>query len=400
MKALSETLAAIGFFQALAPEELERVAALGAVRSYPPSTVLFHEGEEGDCLYVVLEGRVEVYREDSRGERTVVARFARGDYFGELALIDGARRSATVVTEIPCTLFLMGRDQFLGFISRSPPLLSRLLAELSGRIRETTKRLHQEAVERRLRVAEDEVARQRAIAMMVTGVAHELNTPLGVCTTSASVIEDAIAADRHNPNSALAGLHEPVELLTSNLQRVVSLVQLFTNIAATHHADRVVSVDLAEVVADAALLHRERVGSRRLAVGVAKPADPLIWRGHRSLLQRVLQEVLANVEAHGFPAGSLPRAEVHLDRSRLNGRPAFAITVRDQGVGIAPHHRPHLFDAFFTTARGRGHKGLGLAIVYNAVTGPLRGQISIESEPGAGTTVLITVPSDLGPDRL
>lgn len=106
--------------------------------------------------------------------------------------------------------------------------------------------------------------------------------------------------------------------------------------------------------------------------------------------------MFANVEAHAFPSGEPGSAEVTLEPTTLDGRPGFAITVRDRGVGIPPSIRPKVFDAFFTTARGRGHKGLGLAIVYNAVTGPLGGQIRIESEPGTGTAVVITVPAEVG----
>jgi signal transduction histidine kinase len=84
--------------------------------------------------------------------------------------------------------------------------------------------------------------------------------------------------------------------------------------------------------------------------------------------------------------------EVSLSGSSRGEAASFTLVVRDFGAGIAPADLPRVFDAFFTTGRGRGGSGLGLAIVHNLVTVALTGTIHIESKPGLGTTVAVTFP--------
>jgi len=68
------------------------------------------------------------------------------------------------------------------------------------------------------------------------------------------------------------------------------------------------------------------------------------------------------------------------------------LTYADDGRGVPEEHRTRIFDPFFTTRRGTGGSGLGLHIVYNLVTGPLEGQVTVESEPGKGTRFILTFP--------
>ncbi len=399
MTDLIDILAGIGLFQPLARHELESVVALGRRLAVPADTVIFRQGDLGESLYVLLSGGVTVLRHDDRGHESRVARFGPGNYFGEMALIDGDRRSASVVTDCPSDLFLMPRDQFLGFIAKSPPLLSNLLSELSGRIRETTQRLVREEHDSQLRAAALETARQHAITQMVTGIAHELNSPIGVCTTCISLIEDRLTeADLGDPAAGLDPRHlrEPVTLLASGLRRVVALVQMFCDLAASHHAEDVQPINLAEAIGDSVAMFRARPAKTSLTFKVPNPASGPIWNGYRLLLARVLHHLFQNVEAHGYAEGVEGLIEITVSEARLDdGDPAFTVTVRDFGAGISADVAGRAFDAFFTTARGRGHKGLGLTVVFNTVTGPFRGRIGISGAPGLGTAVTMTIPARL-----
>ncbi|WP_035692888.1 cyclic nucleotide-binding domain-containing protein [Azospirillum halopraeferens] len=378
----------IALFDRFSAEERDAVAARGRVVTVDPGTVLVREGEEGDALYVLLDGVVRILRRDPAGHAVEVARRHPGDCFGEIALIDGGPRSATVVAATPLRLFVLERTQFLDLVVPSPELLAKLMRELCRKLRDASDRLAREDLDGRMRAAEAELARHRSIVQAVTGLAHELNTPLGVCVTTASHIE-TLAEDGQG---AAADFIEPARMLRSNLGRAVALVEAFTAIAAGPHTEPPETLDLVEAAEHAAALFAMDHPSARLTVAVTAPGDgPCRWRGARVHLERTLFELFANAAHHAYPAAG-GAVEVSVVAAMLDGRPAWALAVRDHGPGIPAEARARLFDAFFTTARARGHKGLGLTIVYNTVTGPLGGRVTLDSRPGAGTAVTLTLP--------
>ena len=381
----------IVLFEAFTPEERAAVASRGRVFDAPAGTVLMREGDVASSLYVLLDGTVRVVRNDPFGGQVEVGFRRAGDCFGEMALIDGGARSASVIAATPVTVFELERDLFLALISPSPDLLAKLLRELSRMIREVSERVVREDLERRTRIAESALARQRAITQAVTGLAHELNTPLGVCVTAASHLQD-LARPGNGPLSS-EELREPAALLDANLARAVELVEAFSAIAACQNSEPLEALELRRMAEDAAALFAVQHPDLPLDIRVAPgPACP--WIGCAAHLDRVLHHLFANAAAHGYGGGP-GEVEVTIQQATLDAVPAWSLTVRDRGAGIPASNLPTLTDAFFTTARGRGHKGLGLAVVFNTVTGPLGGRLAIDSKPGAGTTVTVTVPQEL-----
>ncbi|MBK1839399.1 cyclic nucleotide-binding domain-containing protein [Azospirillum sp. YIM B02556] len=381
----------IVLFEAFTPEERAAVALRGRVFDAPAGTVLMREGDSAGSLYVLLAGTVRVLRDDPFGSQVEVGFRRAGDCFGEMALIDGGARSASVVAATAVTVFELERDLFLALISPSPDLLAKLLRKLSHMIREVSERVVREDLERRTRIAESVLARQRAITQAVTGLAHELNTPLGVCVTAASHLQDLARAG--NGPLATEDLREPAALLGANLARAVELVEAFSAIAACQNAEPLEALDLRQMAEEAAGLFAVQHPDLPLTIGVA-PGAACPWIGYAPHLERVLHHLFANAAAHGYGGGP-GMVEVTVEPATLDAVPAWSLTVRDRGVGIPARNLPTLTDAFFTTARGRGHKGLGLAVVFNTVTGPLGGRIAFDSAPGTGTTVTITMPQEL-----
>lgn len=377
----------IALFDSFTREERAAVEARGRVFDAPAGTILMCEGGEAVSLHVLIAGTVRVVRNDSAGGQVEVGFRQAGECFGEMALVDGGTRSATVIAATPVTVFELERDLFLALISPSPNLLAKLLRELSRMIRDVSERVVREDLERRTRFAESALARHRAITQAVTGLAHELNTPLGVCVTASSHLQDLAKL-------GAVDLHEPAALLQSNLARAVDLVEAFAAIAACQHAEPLEALDLREAAEHAAALYAALHPQVPLTVRVV-PGAPCPWLGHGVHLERVLHHLFANAAAHAYPGDIAGTVDVTVDAALLDGKAAWRLTVRDSGVGIAPKALPTLTDAFFTTARGRGHKGLGLAVAFNTVTGPLGGQLAIDSTPGAGTTVVVTVPCEV-----
>ncbi len=384
----------IALFDGFTADERARIAARGRLAEAPAGAVLIRQGDDADALYVLLAGEIRVLRWDAAGGEVEIGRRFTGECFGEMALLDGGPRSATVEAVTACRLFVLERSAFMEVVTPSPVLMAKLLSELSNKIRDVSARVVQDDLERRTRAAEAELARHRAITQAVTGLAHELNTPLGVCVTTASVIE-AMALEGNED------LREPALLLVENLTRAVGLVETFTTIAALHHAEPLEDLDLVEVLEHAAAqFSMDRPGAN---LRIAIPVDgPRPWLGYRTHLQRALAQLFANAADHAYGPDGGP-AVVTVDADRLDGRAAWRVTVRDHGRGVPDEAQRKVFDAFYTTARGKGHKGLGLTIVYNTVTGPLAGRVRVEAAaagsdpdaPGGGTAVVMTFPREL-----
>jgi CRP/FNR family cyclic AMP-dependent transcriptional regulator len=116
---------------------LREIAAAGVVRSYPKNAVLINEGDVGDALYIVLSGRLKVYASSESGKEVVIDFHGPGEYVGEMSL-DGAPRSASVVTVEPTTCAIVGRAHFREFVLAHPDFALHLIEKLIHRARLAT----------------------------------------------------------------------------------------------------------------------------------------------------------------------------------------------------------------------------------------------------------------------
>jgi CRP/FNR family transcriptional regulator, cyclic AMP receptor protein len=128
-------------FSTLADEELARVADVTVPRSFQPGEVVFHEGDSSDTCYVVRSGHARAVREHGAGRTLTLANFGPGDIFGELAMFDDERRSATIqALEETELIAILGRDM-RRLLRQHPDIAVKLLAALGRRLRESNDRL-------------------------------------------------------------------------------------------------------------------------------------------------------------------------------------------------------------------------------------------------------------------
>ena len=124
-------------FAPLQDETLRSIATSGVVRTFARNTVLINEGDVGDALYVILSGRVKVFSSNEAGREFVIDFHGPGEYIGEMTL-DGAPRSASVMTVEPTTCAVVNRAQFRDFILVHPDFAMHLIDRLIHRLRVTT----------------------------------------------------------------------------------------------------------------------------------------------------------------------------------------------------------------------------------------------------------------------
>jgi CRP-like cAMP-binding protein len=136
-----DLLARVPVFETLATEDLERVADVALPRSFAPGQVIFREGDESDTCYVVRQGTARALRESPDGRSITLARFGAGDFFGELAMFDDERRSATLaaVDELE-TLAILGADM-RRLLREHTDIAMKLVVALGRRLRLTNERL-------------------------------------------------------------------------------------------------------------------------------------------------------------------------------------------------------------------------------------------------------------------
>ena len=133
---LDVVLAAVPLFDGLPRRHLKRLANLAEVADYMADHTIVREGDAGDAFYVVLAGQAKV---TSNGK--LVNRILPGDHFGEISLLDGDVRTATVASETPMTLLMLSRARFLKAIREEPDMALNLLASLAKQVRRTTRTL-------------------------------------------------------------------------------------------------------------------------------------------------------------------------------------------------------------------------------------------------------------------
>ena len=131
----SEVLARSPLLANLPPESLNALASAARRRTYRRGEVIFHQGDPGDSLHFLTEGRVKVVLDAETGEEAVIAILGPGDCFGELALIDGEPRSATVETLEAVQTLSLSRNDFMAFIRANPQAAERMLVALAGMVR-------------------------------------------------------------------------------------------------------------------------------------------------------------------------------------------------------------------------------------------------------------------------
>ena len=124
-------------FPPLADETLGQIAAAGVTRVFPRNTVLIHEGDEGDSLFIILSGRVKVYSSNEEGKEIVINFLGPGEYVGEMSL-DGSPRSASVMTVDPSTCAVVPGEQFREFVRAHPEFAWNLVEKLIHRVRVST----------------------------------------------------------------------------------------------------------------------------------------------------------------------------------------------------------------------------------------------------------------------
>ncbi len=236
-----------------------------------------------------------------------------------------------------------------------------------------------------------------ALGMMVAGVAHELNTPIGTAILAASRLKSEhkrleTAMSEGLSKSALeqyiASTETGLDLVEKSQKKAAELIRSFKRLAIDRVREDVISYRLDVVVQDlvTTLSPRFRAGQIECVIDI----EPIEMVGRPGSVSHVLQNLMVNAMQHAFKKEIGGKLTVSAEL--CENQKDVVIRVSDNGKGIATDILPNLFDPFVTSNRAEGNTGLGMHLVHQWVTNSLQGTISVQSELNQGTTFTIKVP--------
>lgn len=242
-----------------------------------------------------------------------------------------------------------------------------------------------------------ETEKMASLGELVAGVAHEINTPLGISVTSASFIKEMTEDLRINFEAGtmkksdldkfLRTGSEALDNIMKNLERSASLISNFKQLAVDQASDDVRQVNLHEYIQGILLSLKPKFKEYKHELSLDCPKGMEIIISPGSLMQ-VITNIVINSLTHAFPDTETGQISITAQRSG-NG---VKLTFTDNGIGMGPEQVIKVFEPFYTTARSEGNTGLGMHLVYNLVTRALDGTIECKSTPGEGTTYEIWFP--------
>ncbi len=237
-----------------------------------------------------------------------------------------------------------------------------------------------------------------SLGSLVAGVAHEINTPIGICLTSASAMTQQIdelktayntgQLTRGHFASRLDRIESAADLVARNAKRAGDLISSFKKVAVDQTSDERRVFALLDYIEDVLVSLGPELTRRKIAF-VLKGDRELELSGYPGAIGQIVTNLAMNVALHAYSETGGGEIEITVEHGNSG---EIAMTFRDFGKGMGEEEVRRVFEPFFTTKRGKGGTGLGMHVLYNLVTQRLGGRVECRSEPGKGTTVEIRFP--------
>ena len=236
-----------------------------------------------------------------------------------------------------------------------------------------------------------------ALGRLVAGVAHEINTPLGISVTAASYLDDRTKRIRKlldendlTEEDFLSYLENTIEstgMILTNLERAAGQIKVFKQVAVDQSDEAIRNFLLKEYIQEIIKSLHPELKKKPCLIDILCPEELEITT-YPGAISQILSNLVMNSMKHGFK--NRDSGAISISCRKENNR--ICIDYQDNGEGISKETAEKIFEPFFTTARGDGGTGLGLHIVYNLVTQKLKGRISINTQQTEGLGFLIDFP--------
>jgi len=265
------------------------------------------------------------------------------------------------------------------------------LKEANQELLSTLERMHQYQT----KIVENE--KMASLGQMVAGVAHEVNTPLGLGITGSTLLKDKLEELKsHFDNKTLTSSHmsrfiedgvENLDLIYRNLNRAAELVSSFKQLAVTHETQEGKRINLCLFTQEVISTLTGELSKFPHKVSVEGDNTLEVWT-KPPVVQQIIENLISNSLIHAFNAEQHGNIVITISQNNNNA----IIDYQDDGNGVPINIRNRIFDPFVTTRRGEGGSGLGMHLVYNLVTQALDGSIKLDTEATKGAHFVIEIP--------
>lgn len=352
-------------FEGIEREVLEEITVDLEISEFQNDEVIFREGDRGNLLYLVGEGSVRISKLGRGGQQETLGYIESGNFFGEMALLDGEPRSAMAAAVGPTVLGVVNEATFQSILENAPSRLHlNFLRSVTQRLRQINSHFISEVMR---------TERLSMVGAMAGMIIHDLNNP--ICTVRCC--SDVIARESTDPN-----LLEAIALLNGAVSGMLAMTQ-----------------ELLDYTRGSIALDKRRIRIGRLLGELAEHSLPLLSEKNVDLTLRVGHDGDIEVDTNRFlrMLGNLLKnareampdgGALTIAAERRDDEIIFRIS--DTGLGIPAEILPRLFEPFVTHGKVNG-TGLGMAIAKSVVEAH-GGKISVASELGRGTTVEIRIP--------
>ena len=365
--ALVLTLETSRLFNRLSPAEIHALRQVAQERAFAAGQEIFKEGDDGDGLYVVREGLVEISGRVEQKGRLVFSQVGPGDIFGEMAVIENKPRSAGAVAAKATAAYFFPRQEMLALMERSPGLALAFLREISHRLREFNQQYLREVLQ---------AERLAIVGRFARSIVHDLKNPLNIIGLTAEIagMERATPEMRQQAPARIRKQVERISDLISEILEFTQGSQADFVMAPTDYGAFVTQL-LQELGPEAEL--------RSAKLEVAGPPPSVEVFIHPKRLRRVFYNLIHNA------TDAMPEGGRIILRFQVNEKEVVT-EVEDDGRGIAPEIAGQLFEVFATHGKAHG-TGLGLSVCKRIIEDH-RGWIAARNKPGGGAVFSFGLP--------
>ncbi|MDB6038161.1 MAG: hypothetical protein JWM99_2002 [Verrucomicrobiales bacterium] len=353
-------------FSGLHPEEWKSFREAVQVKSFAPSETIFREGDAGDGIYLVKEGRIEISAV-VQGERRPLSELGPGEFFGEMAVLDNEPRSATVTAQGAVTLYFIPRAELLQRLDNSPRLAISLLREFSLRLRDFNKQYIKELLQ---------AERLALVGRFARSIVHDFKNPLNVIGL-ASELMGMQGASLEMKESAATRIRKQVDRLGNMINELLEFTKGSQNSVVLANVNYKTYVE--EVLEDLRL----EAADRGVEIQTTFPVEEVDILLDSRRLTHVFHNLIHNAVDAISDGGTI------FIRAHRSGNEMIT-EIEDTGKGFAPEIFDRLFQPFATFGKAQG-SGLGLSICKKIVQDH-QGWIVPVREPGRGAVFRFGLP--------
>ncbi|MGI8430890.1 MAG: ATP-binding protein [Chthoniobacterales bacterium] len=358
-------LASNRLFEGIAPDLLKEIALDVHVVQIGRGEVIFREGDRGDLLYLVGEGSVKISKSGRGGEQETLGFINSGNFFGEMALLDGQPRSAMATAAETTLLGTVDEPTFQHILELAP---SRLHMNFLRSVTERLRSINSHFISEVMRTE-----RLSLVGSMANSIIHDLKNPIciirGCC--------DLIAEESSSPRQV-----QLTKMMDNAVDGMLAMTQELLDYARGNSSLQCETVSLWRLL--------DELNTQALCLLPGKNIQvvkDIHYEGNLNIdfprFVRVLCNLIKNAR-EAMPTGGI----ITLGTEQVGKD--IAIRISDTGIGIPPDLLPKLFEPFVTHGKSHG-TGLGMAIAKSVITAH-GGDISVTSVQGSGTTVEIKLP--------